>query len=270
MEETIPTAVDPRMTTVREILIDQLGVDNVEPSSILMTDLGADILDVVEILMAFEEAFDIEVPDSDLEDDAGRHRINTVQNILDYLNKRLGPAEPVDGVLTLDNNQFIDRYKPERDTENNSYYRQRDWTVAEDWAAVEAAAKENRVWTAQDDDEGRFCITNGVHCVNRLYYIITSRPVENTDWQVQVYDEEDAPLFIVCTVDWDTDEEKEGLPPKEVTINARNAGVYGDIDEHNSSEIADHLSDVYGWCVKSFDYRPATQAEIDALEGGDQ
>ena len=54
-----------------------------------MDDLGADSLDTVELVMAFEEAFDIEIPDEDAE------KIRTVQDAVDYISKH-GKAEIVD------------------------------------------------------------------------------------------------------------------------------------------------------------------------------
>jgi acyl carrier protein len=54
---------------IREIVSQQLGVDAAEllPEASILDDLGADSLDVVELVMALEEAFDIEVPDADVE-----------------------------------------------------------------------------------------------------------------------------------------------------------------------------------------------------------
>ena len=56
-------------TEVREILAEQLGVELAElrPEASILDDLGADSLDVVEMVMTLEEAFEIEVPDSDVE-----------------------------------------------------------------------------------------------------------------------------------------------------------------------------------------------------------
>jgi acyl carrier protein len=66
---------------VKEIIIDQLGVEdkqvNLEASFI--DDLGADSLDTVELVMALEEEFDVEIPDEDAEN------IGTVQNAIDYI-----------------------------------------------------------------------------------------------------------------------------------------------------------------------------------------
>lgn len=55
---------------VKEIVLDQLGLDadtEVTPATSLMNDLKADSLDAVEIIMAFEDEFDVEIPDSDAE-----------------------------------------------------------------------------------------------------------------------------------------------------------------------------------------------------------
>jgi acyl carrier protein len=67
---------------VRQIIVEQLGVDEAEvtPSASFVDDLGADSLDTVELVMAFEEAFDIEIPDEDAE------KIRTVKDAVDYIN----------------------------------------------------------------------------------------------------------------------------------------------------------------------------------------
>ena len=54
---------------VKEIIVDQLGVDEnqVKPEASFIDDLGADSLDTVELVMALEEEFDIEIPDGDAE-----------------------------------------------------------------------------------------------------------------------------------------------------------------------------------------------------------
>ena len=66
---------------VKKIITDQLGVDEAEvtPSASFVDDLGADSLDRVELVMAFEEAFGIEIPDEDAE------KIKTVQNAIEYI-----------------------------------------------------------------------------------------------------------------------------------------------------------------------------------------
>ena len=66
---------------VKEIIVEQLGVDasEVTPQASFVNDLGADSLDTVELVMAFEEAFDIEIPDEDAE------KIKTVQDASNYI-----------------------------------------------------------------------------------------------------------------------------------------------------------------------------------------
>ena len=70
-------AVDEK---VKQIIVEQLQVDEAEvtPGASFQEDLGADSLDVVELVMQFEEAFDIQIPDEDAE------KITTVQNAIDY------------------------------------------------------------------------------------------------------------------------------------------------------------------------------------------
>ena len=66
---------------VKEIIIDQLGVEEkqVNTEASFIDDLGADSLDTVELVMALEEEFDVEIPDEDAEN------IGTVQNAIDYI-----------------------------------------------------------------------------------------------------------------------------------------------------------------------------------------
>ncbi len=70
---------------VVDLIVDQLGVDadSVTPEAHFIDDLGADSLDTVELVMAFEEEFDMEVPDEDAE------KLETVSDVTDYLKKRL-------------------------------------------------------------------------------------------------------------------------------------------------------------------------------------
>ena len=67
----------------KQIIVDQLGVDagDVTPASSFVDDLGADSLDRVELIMALEETFGMEIPDEDAE------KIVTVQNAVDYIQK---------------------------------------------------------------------------------------------------------------------------------------------------------------------------------------
>lgn len=64
-----------------EIIANQLGieVDDVTAEASVIDDLGADSLDVVELVMALEEEFDLEIPDEEAE------KIRSVQNIFDYM-----------------------------------------------------------------------------------------------------------------------------------------------------------------------------------------
>jgi acyl carrier protein len=66
---------------VKSIIVDQLGVSESEvtDSASFVDDLGADSLDTIELVMAFEEAFGIEIPDEDAE------KIKTVRNAIDYV-----------------------------------------------------------------------------------------------------------------------------------------------------------------------------------------
>jgi acyl carrier protein len=71
------------MDKIKKIIIDQLGVDEskITEDSSFVDDLGADSLDIVELIMAFEEEFDIEIPDEDAE------KIKTVGDTVKYLSK---------------------------------------------------------------------------------------------------------------------------------------------------------------------------------------
>lgn len=66
---------------IREILVEQFGVDEstITPNTSFVDDLGADSLDVVELIMAIEEAFDMEIPDGEAEN------IETVKDAVEYL-----------------------------------------------------------------------------------------------------------------------------------------------------------------------------------------
>jgi acyl carrier protein len=71
---------------VREIIAKQLGVNpsEVTPEASFVEDLGADSLDTVELVMAFEEAFDVEIPDEDAE------KIAKVKDAVDYIKNKKG------------------------------------------------------------------------------------------------------------------------------------------------------------------------------------
>ena len=68
---------------VRDIVVEQLGVDagDVAVESTFIDDLGADSLDIVELIMAFEEEFGTEIPDEAAE------KMNTVQDVVTYIDQ---------------------------------------------------------------------------------------------------------------------------------------------------------------------------------------
>ncbi len=69
------------MDKIKKIIVDQLGIeeDTVKENSSFIDDLGADSLDIVELIMAFEEEFDIEIADEDAE------KIKVVADVIHYL-----------------------------------------------------------------------------------------------------------------------------------------------------------------------------------------
>jgi acyl carrier protein len=71
---------------VKDIIVDQLGVnaDQVTPEAKFVEDLGADSLDTVELVMAFEEEFDIEVPDEEAE------KLQSVGDVINYITSQQG------------------------------------------------------------------------------------------------------------------------------------------------------------------------------------
>src|SRR5437868_11006981 len=88
---------------VKRIIKEQLDVDekDIKPESTFIDDLGADSLGLVELVLAFEEAFEIDIPDEDTE------KIRTVQDAIDYIEKHakklaspsVEPRPPVEGGL---------------------------------------------------------------------------------------------------------------------------------------------------------------------------
>ncbi len=74
---------------VKSIIVEQLGVDSgeVNPEASFTDDLGADSLDIVELVMAFEEEFGIEIPDEDAE------KIATVQDAIAYIEEHGSKGE---------------------------------------------------------------------------------------------------------------------------------------------------------------------------------
>jgi len=69
---------------IKEVVVEQLSVspDEVKEDSKFVEDLGADSLDVVELVMALEEKFDIEIPDDEAE------KIATVKDVIDYIESK--------------------------------------------------------------------------------------------------------------------------------------------------------------------------------------
>ena len=75
------TAVEPK---IKKIIEEQLGVegDRIKPEASFIDDLGADSLDIVELVMAMEEEFDLEIPDEDAE------KLRTVSDVSKYLSEK--------------------------------------------------------------------------------------------------------------------------------------------------------------------------------------
>ena len=73
---------------VKEIVCEQLGIseDEVSPEKHFIDDLGADSLDIVELVMEFEKEFNIDIPDEDAE------KLRTVGDAIGYLNQKMGAA----------------------------------------------------------------------------------------------------------------------------------------------------------------------------------
>jgi acyl carrier protein len=71
---------------VKEIIVEKLGVsaNEVTPDAVFIDDLGADSLDTVELVMAFEEEFGIEIPDEDAE------KILSVDDAIEYISEKTG------------------------------------------------------------------------------------------------------------------------------------------------------------------------------------
>jgi acyl carrier protein len=73
---------------IKGIIVEQLGVsgDEIVPEASFIDDLGADSLDIVELVMAMEEAFDVEIPDDDAE------KIQTIGDAISYLKEKLAAS----------------------------------------------------------------------------------------------------------------------------------------------------------------------------------
>ena len=78
--------MEPVADRVKKIIVDQLGVEEetVTPEASFVDDLGADSLDTVELVMALEEEFGIEIPDEDAE------KITRVKEAIEYIEKHSG------------------------------------------------------------------------------------------------------------------------------------------------------------------------------------
>ncbi|HEY6291899.1 MAG TPA: acyl carrier protein [Terriglobia bacterium] len=74
---------------VKQIIVEQLGVEESEvtPTAHFVDDLGADSLDIVELVMTFEETFEIEIPDEEAE------KILTVKDAIDYIQSHAKPSK---------------------------------------------------------------------------------------------------------------------------------------------------------------------------------
>ncbi len=72
---------DAILEKVKEVIVDQLGVeeDSINMDTSFIDDLGADSLDIVELIMALEEEFDMQIPDSEAE------KILTVNDVVEYI-----------------------------------------------------------------------------------------------------------------------------------------------------------------------------------------
>jgi acyl carrier protein len=91
---TFPCAINTNRTNfmaeksieekVKDIIVEQLGVnpEQVTPQASFIEDLGADSLDIVELVMAFEEEFSVEVPDEDAE------KLQTVGDVIKYIEEK--------------------------------------------------------------------------------------------------------------------------------------------------------------------------------------
>src|SRR5438046_9968982 len=83
---------------VRDIIVEQLGVnpEQVTPTASFIEDLGADTLDIVELVMAFEEEFSVEVPDEDAE------KLQTVGDVIKYIEDKSSKPESAEQSAAAD------------------------------------------------------------------------------------------------------------------------------------------------------------------------
>lgn len=78
--------VEDILERLKNIVVEKLGVEEseIKPEASFIDDLGADSLDIVELIMAIEEEFDIEIPDEDAE------KLTTVGAAVEYIKNKLG------------------------------------------------------------------------------------------------------------------------------------------------------------------------------------
>ena len=88
------------LTRIKEIIIDKLGIEEskITTEARFIEDLGADSLDTVELIMQFEEEFDIEISDEDAE------KLNTVGSSVDYINEKI---KCEDRIMSIQNNKIL-------------------------------------------------------------------------------------------------------------------------------------------------------------------
>jgi acyl carrier protein len=86
VEEALMPSIEEK---VKQIIVEQLGVEESEvtPTAHFVDDLGADSLDIVELVMTFEETFEIEIPDEEAE------KILTVKDAIDYIQSHAKPSK---------------------------------------------------------------------------------------------------------------------------------------------------------------------------------
>jgi len=86
VEEALMPSIEEK---VKQIIVEQLGVEESEvtPNAHFVDDLGADSLDIVELVITFEEAFENEIPDEDAE------KILTVKDAIDYIQAHAKPSK---------------------------------------------------------------------------------------------------------------------------------------------------------------------------------
>jgi acyl carrier protein len=88
-KEVSDMKMDEITARLKEIVMDRLDVeeDQIKPEASFVEDLGADSLDIVELIMGIEEEFDIEIPDEDAE------KLTNVGEAMDYIKNKLGVEE---------------------------------------------------------------------------------------------------------------------------------------------------------------------------------